>query len=688
MNPDAWTQNQLIHTCPIGQYKVPRGAIAGNEETHYILFRPDYRPFNKFRSWNVKKFFINLSAVLIFIASHKAWIRTLAPSRTSYFKQAHVTSAAFLLSSITAMLLTSSAFASFQFVDVSAASGIGPYTMVRGFGAGMAATDFDEDGDVDFFVPNADGIPDQLYINDGEGFFNEQAAQYGLDSLTSHRAALWIDYNGDERMDLVVAGDCGNSNGEDCQSEVILYRQNVGGTFEDVTPQAGELVYADKRHIGGIAAGDINGDGFLDLLIATWTGGSELYQNNGDGTFDNITTTSGINYTTDDAWQPIFHDFNGDQRQDIYMAIDFTADRLWINQGDGTFIDEAPSAGVDFGIAEMGIAPGDFDNDGDIDIFVSNSPTFNRLHRNDTTGNTPNFSNIAEEQAVTNSGWSWGCTFFDADNDGLLDLAVTNGNASANATDKSVFYINEGGTFDKISNTVGFDDTTWGSCLLSFDYDRDGHLDLLQNTREEPWFDDASIRLLRNTPDANTPHGNVLVIQPRQDAPNHWAIGAIVRISLGDATLTRLITAGTSFMGQEPAEAHFGVGDANRIDSATIEWPDGTTSTFEDLVTNQIYKVTKDSIINQTGDSDGDTLRDLYELEIGTDIFDSDTDDDGVTDGIEVSFGTDPLDPEDTPAVPLSTPMLLLALGLVLAVVFARRFNQHLSSTAVPSPRP
>jgi hypothetical protein len=492
---------------------------------------------------------------------------------------------------------------------VSSESGIGPYAMALGIGAGVSAADFDVDGDIDLFVPTIDGVPDQLYVNLGGGRFEERAGPLGVAAMDSHRAALWFDYDGDHRLDLVVAGDCElNEERVDtfCEGRLTLYRQTEEGVFEDTTAQAGELSYTGYGQLGGMAAGDINGDGFLDLIITGWRAQTKFFLNSGDGTFEDISVSSGIGGTSDKAWQAVFHDFNGDGRQDIYVSVDFFAnDRLWSNQGDNTFIDEAGTYGIIASGNEMGVAVSDYDNDTDMDIFITNTPDINRLLRNDTVGSVPAFTDIAVDRAVNATGWSWGCTFLDANNDGLLDLAATNGLFRApHTTDHSAFFLNRGGSptvFEPVSEEVGFFDSFWGSCLIAIDYNRDGRLDLLQTVAATPPFiSESLLRLWRNFPDPTEPRAGSVAVRPRQDGPNHWSIGAVVRVTAGDVTMSRLITAGTSFIGQEPAEAYFGLGDATQVDILTIEWPNGEVSTFESIGINQVLSVTRDGY---TGES-------------------------------------------------------------------------------------
>jgi hypothetical protein len=526
--------------------------------------------------------------------------------------------------------------------------------MAPGIGAGLAAADFDDDGDIDLFVPNGPGVPDQLYVNTGTGAFAERASQLGVASLEGHRAALWMDYDGDHLLDLIVAGDCADIDDSDCRGTIILYRQTPEGPFENTTAQAGELRFSDPGQIGGMAAGDINGDGFLDLVLCSWRRAqSKFYLNNGDGTFADISVSTGIAATDDRLWQPLFHDFNGDGRQDLFIAVDFSADRLWINQGNNTFVDEAPAAGLDFSVNEMGIAAGDYDNDEDIDLYVTNVPGANHLSRNDGAGALPLFTDIAEDLGVNSTGWAWGCTFVDANNDGLLDLAATNGyfESSSRPRDPSAFFLNRGGdpiAVDLVSDEVGFNDLFWGSCLITIDYDRDGRMDLLQTTRYEP-EQESLLRLLRNIPDPAESPAGFLHVRPRQDGPNHRAIGAIVRVTTGATTMTRLITAGASFIGQEPAEAHFGLGDATQADALTVEWPDGAVSRFEDITANQLVTATKDGFtavlmiatnVNRDAAVNAVDVQLVINAALGLDIspVNADVDKSGVTDAVDVQL--------------------------------------------------
>ena len=511
-----------------------------------------------------------------------------------------------------AITLCASALGQVQFVEVAAERGLQPYQMAAGMGGGAAAADFDNDGDIDIFVPNGYGYADQLYQNDGTGRYVEIAAAAGVGSTARNRSALWLDYDGDGDLDLLVAGDCWRTTCTE-QTTLRLYRQYAEGRFEDVTKEAG--LFRDlarvASHLGGMCAGDVNNDGFLDICLALWDGKTWLFLNDGRGAFTDISVSSGVGAEQRQHWQPVMHDFDRDGWLDIFVAVDFSENRLWINQRDGTFIDAAPQAGAANAFNDMGVAICDYDNDGDFDLYVTNIAAdgmHNILLRNDTVDGALSFSEISHEAGVDNGYWGWGAAFMDCDNDGLVDLATTNGwRIPPWNADPSRFFLNLGGqsvTFAEVSDQVGFNDTEWGSALISFDSDRDGNLDLLQVTRSG-----AGVLLLENRPD---PDSNAyLVVKPRMLGPNSHAIGAVVRVSVAETTMARLITAGVSFIGQAPAEAHFGVGTASTIDSVVIDWPNGDQTVLYDTATDVVLTVT----YHLPGDPNCDDRIDAFDIE-------------------------------------------------------------------------
>ncbi|MHC4948476.1 MAG: CRTAC1 family protein [Planctomycetota bacterium] len=491
----------------------------------------------------------------------------------------------------------------FRFVDVSADRGLGPYAMEFGMGGGAAAADYDDDGDIDVFVPNGRGAADQLYRNRGDGTFEEIAGPAGLASTASARCALWLDYDGDLDLDLLVANDDPAR-----PSAYRLHRQVHPGLFDDVTAAAGLLLPLPPPtgtgaivHRGGLAAGDLNGDGWLDVYAAVWNGPPHLFLHNGDAeapAFVDVTDESGVMDAECYGHQALMADFDGDDRLDIYVAIDFLWNALWINGGDGTFEDAAPEANADNAMNDMGIACADPDADGDLDLYVTNiyqAPTqYSILLRNDTGVAGPAFTEVALDWGVGDGSWGWGATFLDADLDGRVDLAATNGWVTPLfRTDSSRFFLNRAGAagptpFADVSGAVGFDDKEWGSCLLALDADRDGDLDLLQTCMDGP------LRLLdarRRGPAADR---HWLVVRPRMHGPNHRAIGAVITLRQGATSRARLVTAGTSYLGQEPAEAHFGLADAAAADEVRVAWPGGGVTVLRDVPADRVITVWPD----------------------------------------------------------------------------------------------
>ena len=321
-----------------------------------------------------------------------------------------------------------------EFAEVGASRGIEPYSMASGMGGGVAAADFDDDGDIDLFVPNGLGVPDQLYRNTGTGRFEEIAGTIGLASTASNRCALWLDYDGDHDLDLLVAGDCWHAAGKCTDGTSLrLYRQDDDGVFEDVTVQAGlfgQWLTPNVTHAAGLCAGDVNNDGFLDVVLSGWEVELRLFVNNTDGTFCETAARSGIGGVERLHWQPVMADFNDDGLLDLFVLVDFSANVLFVNQGSGMFLETAGPAGLDNAMNDMGVTIGDYDNDGDPDLYITNIyededgvQEHNVLYRNDSVGAALSFTDVSERAGVSDGGWGWGTTFLDADNDGMLDIA-------------------------------------------------------------------------------------------------------------------------------------------------------------------------------------------------------------------------------------------------------------------------
>ncbi len=534
--------------------------------------------------------------------------------------------------------------------EVGLARGIGTYTAATGLATGVCVADFDNDGDPDIFVPNRFGTPDQLYRNEGSGQFTNVAAALGVASTDNNRSALWFDYDGDDDLDLAVVSD---THGRSLagQNTITLYEYDAG-VYSDVTAAAGlpaSLLTVpginQDAHAGGVSAGDLDADGDLDLVVVAWQERTHVFLNDGDGTFTSAGPASGIDIGETTRWQAMVVDLNDDALADVLLSYDFGANELFVcttaNGGGGVpvFSDAAPAAGIDTAFNEMGIAAGDPDNDGDLDFYMTNifgtdpssgASEHNVLFRNDSTPGGIAFAEVAQAAGVDEGGIGWGCSFADFNNDGWEDLAEANVVEPVNAAPIKLWENDGPGlTFTDVSASSGF--ATFDPCtsLAAFDMEGDGDLDVVVPTLI------GQLRLMENQLVADGTN-NHLVVRPRMPGMNRRAIGATVTVTRADGTSTRrLITAGTSFAGQEPASAFFGLGDDTAVPAVEVTWPDKTRTRLTNVSANQVLTVTSDCACGAAAhDVNADGVADIDDLYAAHQT-PADVNGDGVTDAVD-----------------------------------------------------
>ena len=478
--------------------------------------------------------------------------------------------------------------------DVGSSIGIGALDHGVGMGTGLIAADYDGDGDVDLFVPSGVGFACQLYRNDG-GVFTDVAVASGITDTDNARSALWFDADGDDLLDLVIQYDQFQQPGVIGARALALFQQQADHSFIEVTAGSGlDLMplLVPQTHGGAMCAGDINGDDRLDLVVTTWDEGVWIYRNDGGMVFTDITADSPLDGVESTFWQPVMFDQEGDGDLDMFIAHDFFANPLLDNDGTGAFIDSAAVLGIDSSFNEMGATVGDCDNDGDLDLYVTNLYGTTEHNVFFTKSNTTiGYDEESVALGVDNGGWGWGTVFVDYDNDGRLDLAEVNAIEFGGADVPWKLWMNHGpivGTpvYVPEEESIGFDYEDYGSALVDVDFDRDGDQDLIATVLNGP------VRVLESNTTEVRPNNRWLVVRPRMPGTmNTRAIGAVVTARTGSVTRTRLISAGTSFMAQVPAEAHFGIGQHAVIDEVVVHWPDGTQTAFADVAPGQMLDV-------------------------------------------------------------------------------------------------
>ncbi len=292
---------------------------------------------------------------------------------------------------------------------------------------GVAAGDYDRDGWVDLYLVRGDIAANLLYRNKGDGTFEEVGEAAGValrDALGS--GPIFADFSGDGWLDLFIGGVNGTG--------PSVYRNRGDGTFEDITASSGLAALSNSF---GAAFGDIDLDGDLDLYVSHWQpakSGGYLFRNNGDDTFSDITVAAGVVAPGINDFTPNFADINNDGWPDLLVAGDFGTSQVFMNDGDGTFTNVTDRT-VITDENGMGAAIGDYDHDGDLDWFVSSirdldpplgnwDGSGNRLYRNRGDGT---FEDVTGDAGVRDGFWGWGSCFGDFNNDSHLDLYHVNG---------------------------------------------------------------------------------------------------------------------------------------------------------------------------------------------------------------------------------------------------------------------
>lgn len=449
-----------------------------------------------------------------------------------------------------------------------------PVTTTPGDSRSVNWIDVDGDRDLDLFISNGpkDGENNFLYKNDGKGGFTRVTGDPIVQDGKPSDGATWADFDNDGDADCFVANWYGANN--------LLYKNKGNGAFDQVL--TGNLV-TDGGFSETASWGDFDNDGRLDLYVTNSDGDKKnfLYKNKGDGSFERITTGSPVTdalFSRSVNWT----DYNNDGHLDLFVTNESNQpENLYRNLGPtsvNTFQKLTGSPLVTNGGSTMSSSWGDYDNDGDLDVFLANDQADDALFENKGGGT---FSKVTTGPVVTSGGNSFGSQWADVDNDGDLDLFVTN--AFWGGPWRNFLFINNGaGQFSRDTAEVVSKDEGWSYGCAFGDYDRDGDLDLAVATCYNASQTDY---LYENHASETANHW--LSVELTGTQSNRSAIGAKVRLkaNIGGKQVEQLreISAQSGYCGQNQLAAHFGLGDAAQIESITVQWSSG----LEELVGNQ-----------------------------------------------------------------------------------------------------
>ncbi|HKW16070.1 MAG TPA: CRTAC1 family protein [Terriglobales bacterium] len=521
----------------------------------------------------------------------------------------------------------------FHFTDVTSSAGIhfkhnngayGGKLLPETLGSGCAFIDYDNDGWQDILLVNSMDWPGharqrstlKLYRNDRDGTFTDVTRAAKLDIEMYGMGVAVGDYNNDGFPDILIT----------CVGQNRLFKNTGRGTFVDVTNSSG----IGKRQAFSTSAlwFDYDRDGLLDLFVCNYVKWSPehdvfcsldgkhksyctpeayvgqtcwLFHNRGDGTFEDVTASSGIFDTSSKSLGVAMFDYDQDGWPDLLVANDTQPNKLYRNQRNGTFKDVGVEAGIAFSAegkarAGMGVDVEDFDNSGHAGIAITNFDNeMIGLYRSDGHGD---FTDVAMQSGIglpSKTTLGFGCAFADCDLDGSLDLIAVNGHIDDTvrnvrnvgyAQPPQLFLNNGKGNFREVGAETGggFSTPKVGRGLALGDFDNDGDLDLLMTTNNGPAF------LFRNDQTAGNRSIQFRLIGTKS---NRDAMGARVRIFANGITQTRMVRSGSSYLSQSELPVSFGLGQQDRVERVVVDWPSGRTEEFKQLAAGKYYEITE-----------------------------------------------------------------------------------------------
>lgn len=519
----------------------------------------------------------------------------------------------------------------FRFADVTTAAGIefqhnsgayGGKLLPETLGSGCAFLDYDADGWQDILLVNGMDWPGhkrerstlRLYRNNRNGTFTDVTKSAGLDIEMYGMGVAVGDYNNDGFPDVFIT----------CVGQSRLFRNTGKGTFVDATRTSG--LFGRQGLSTSALWCDYDRDGFLDLFVCNYVRWSPehdvfcsldgthksyctpeayrgdtcwLFHNRGNGTFEDVTSTSGVFDSSSKSLGVAMLDYDQDGWPDLLVANDTQPNKLYRNLRNGKFKDVAIEAGLAFSTegkarAGMGIDVGDFDNSGKPGIAITNfDDEMIGLYRASGPGIFDDVSIASGVGEPSRNTLGFGCMFLDVDLDGALDLAVANGHidetvrnirGNVGYAQPPQLFLNEGnGKFRDVAAEVGggFASPRVGRGLSYGDFDRDGDLDILLTTNNGPAF------LFRNHQLA----GNHSVrLELKGTKSNRDAIGACVQIFAGDLQQSRMVRGGSSYLSQSELPVTFGLGKRDKVDRLVIGWPSGRVEEYKNLPAQNAYK--------------------------------------------------------------------------------------------------